>query len=78
MRARIQEAVDGALQRLFEARFRLGMFDPPEMVPYSRISMAVNDCAEHRQLALQAEPERLDDDWPDTGGIKDIIQNGGE
>ena len=54
-----QESVDGALQRLFEARFRLGMFDPPEMVPYAQIPMAVNDCAEHRRLALQAARESI-------------------
>jgi beta-glucosidase len=54
-----QEVVDGALQRLFEARFRLGMFDPPEMVPYAQIPIEVNDCPEHRQLALQAARESI-------------------
>jgi beta-glucosidase len=29
--------IDTAVKRLFEARFRLGMFDPPESVPYARI-----------------------------------------
>src|SRR5215467_3771773 len=29
--------IDVSLKRLFTARFRLGMFDPPEMVPYARI-----------------------------------------
>jgi len=27
-------------ERLFEARFRLGMFDAPEIVPYSKIPRA--------------------------------------
>ena len=29
--------IDRAVTRLFEARFRLGMFDPPARVPYARI-----------------------------------------
>src|SRR5919112_737381 len=29
--------IDTAVKRLFEARFRLGMFDPPEMVQYAQI-----------------------------------------
>src|SRR5262249_54310525 len=39
--------------------FRLGMFDPEEQVPYARIPIEVNDCAEHRQLALQAARESI-------------------
>ena len=53
------EAVDLALQRLFEARFRLGMFDPPELVPYAQTPIEVNDCAAHRELALQAARESI-------------------
>jgi beta-glucosidase len=33
---------------------RLGMFDPPEMVPYASIPYEVNDSDEHRELALEA------------------------
>ncbi|MBU0606421.1 MAG: glycoside hydrolase family 3 C-terminal domain-containing protein, partial [Armatimonadetes bacterium] len=51
--------LDVSLERLLEARFRLGMFDPPERVPYAQIPMAVNDCAEHRALALQAARESI-------------------
>jgi beta-glucosidase len=51
--------LDTALLRLFEARFRLGMFDPPEQVPYAQIPLTVNDCAEHRALALQAARESI-------------------
>ena len=51
----ISEAeIDRAVKRLFDARFRLGMFDPPEMVPYSKIPFSANDSPEHRQLALDA------------------------
>lgn len=46
--------VDRALRRLLMARFRLGMFDPPEMVPYTQIPYSVNDSPEHRRLALEA------------------------
>ncbi len=38
---RIAEAeIDRSLERLFVARFRLGMFDPPERVPFSKIPIA--------------------------------------
>jgi beta-glucosidase len=46
--------IDRAVKRLFEARFRLGMFDPPDRVPWSKLSIADNDTPAHRQLALEA------------------------
>src|SRR5215469_1278246 len=46
--------VDLAVKHLFEARFRLGMFDPPESVPWSKLTLADNDSPAHRQLALEA------------------------
>ena len=56
----ISEAeIDRALKRLFEARFKLGMFDPPEMVPYTRIPFSANDSNEHRQLSLAAARESI-------------------
>jgi beta-glucosidase len=56
----ISEAeIDRSVKRLFEARFRLGMFDPPEMVPYSRIPLEVNDSSSHRELALKAARESM-------------------
>ena len=51
--------VDQALRRLFTARFRLGMFDPPEMVPYSKITPVENDTEAHREVALKAERESI-------------------
>ena len=51
--------IDTALKRLMTARFRLGMFDPPEMVPYARIPFTQNDTPEHRQLALQSARESI-------------------
>ncbi|HEY0321789.1 MAG TPA: glycoside hydrolase family 3 C-terminal domain-containing protein [Pyrinomonadaceae bacterium] len=56
----INEAeIDKAVKRLFEARFRLGMFDPQEMVPYSRIPFEVNDSPANRALALKAAQESI-------------------
>lgn len=51
--------LDRALQPLFTARFRLGMFDPPALVPYSKIGPADNDTAAHRRLALRTAQESL-------------------
>jgi beta-glucosidase len=48
------EDIDRAVKRLFEARFRLGMFDPPDRVPWSKLTIADNDTPAHRQLALEA------------------------
>jgi beta-glucosidase len=49
-----EEEIDRALGRLFTARFRLGMFDPPEHVPYAGIPYENIDCEDHRKLALEA------------------------
>jgi len=54
-----EETIDTSVRRLFRARFRLGMFDPPEMVPYAQIPHEVNDCAQHRALALQVARESM-------------------
>jgi len=48
-----EKEIDQALGRLLTARFRLGMFDPPEMVPFSGIPYSVTDSPEHRALALE-------------------------
>ena len=48
-----EEEIDISLKRLFRARFKLGMFDPPEKVSYARIPYKVNDCRKHRKLALE-------------------------
>ncbi len=54
-----QADLDRAMRRLFTARFRLGMFDPPAMVPYSKIPPAENDTEAHRQLALRTAREAI-------------------
>jgi beta-glucosidase len=56
----ISEAeIDTAVKRLFEARFRLGLFDPPDANPYARIPVEVNDSAAHRELAARAARESI-------------------
>ncbi len=49
-----EAAIDAAVKRLFTARFRLGMFDPPGRVPYTKIPFSENDSAAHAALALRA------------------------
>ncbi|MCR5874636.1 glycoside hydrolase family 3 C-terminal domain-containing protein [Phenylobacterium sp. J426] len=44
--------LDQALTRLFADRIRLGLFDPPAMVPFSKITAAQNGTPEHRAQAL--------------------------
>jgi beta-glucosidase len=46
--------VDRALTRVFTYRFKLGMFDPPEKVPFSKYTLADLDTPAHSALALQA------------------------
>jgi beta-glucosidase len=59
-RGLITEAdVDRALERTLGTRFKLGMFDPPEEVPYASISMDVVACPEHRKLAYQTAAESI-------------------
>jgi beta-glucosidase len=54
-----QQEVDVNLKRLFKARFQLGMFDPPEIVPYSKISPNEVDTPEHRALALNVSRQAM-------------------
>ncbi|MEP6643243.1 MAG: glycoside hydrolase family 3 C-terminal domain-containing protein [Acidobacteriaceae bacterium] len=54
-----EKDIDVALRRLFRARFLLGMFDPPEMVPYAQIPISENDTEAHRQLALTTARESM-------------------
>jgi beta-glucosidase len=51
--------LDRALKRLFTARFRLGMFDPPDSYAYGRIPVSEVNSAEHRALALRAAREAI-------------------
>jgi len=49
-----EATLEVAVKRLFVARFRLGMFDPAERVPYAQIPYSVVDSIKNRELALEA------------------------
>jgi beta-glucosidase len=51
--------IDRAVTRTLTARFRLGMFDPPSMVPWSGLGASANDTAEHQRLALKTARESI-------------------
>jgi beta-glucosidase len=46
--------IDQALSRVLTTRFKLGMFDPAEQVPYASTSMSVVGSKKHRNLAYRA------------------------
>jgi beta-glucosidase len=54
-----QSEIDTAVKRLFTARFRLGMFDPPEDVAYARIPMSEVDSEAHRALARKVAEKSI-------------------
>ena len=54
-----ESEIDTSLKRLFIARIRMGMFDPPDEVPFNSIPFSENDSPEHRQLALKAARESM-------------------
>jgi beta-glucosidase len=54
-----ESEIDTALVRLFTARMKLGMFDPPEMVPYTKIDESELNSAAHRALALKIANESM-------------------
>ena len=54
-----QGELDTAVGRMLEARFRLGMFDPPALVPYAKIAATEYDTPEHDALALRMARESV-------------------
>jgi beta-glucosidase len=51
--------IDRSVKRLFTARMKLGMFDPPDTVPYAKTPLSEIDSEPHRLLALQTGRESL-------------------
>ncbi|CAD0001970.1 glycoside hydrolase family 3 C-terminal domain-containing protein [Flavobacterium salmonis] len=51
--------IDITLKRLFTARFKLGMFDPEEIVPYAQIPYSVNNNSAHDWLARVASQKSI-------------------
>jgi beta-glucosidase len=54
-----EKDIDVALGRVLEARFRLGLFDPPEKVAYAQIPISQNNTPEHEALALQVARQSM-------------------
>jgi len=66
------------LKRLFTARMRLGMFDPPNTVPYANTPESEIDSTPHRALALKTAQKSMvllknDGALPLREGIKKIL-----
>ena len=55
----MEEEIDICVQRLMIARMKLGMFDPPSMVPFSKIPVSIIDGENHKQLALDAAQKSM-------------------
>jgi beta-glucosidase len=51
--------INRSVERLFAARFRLGMFDPPDRVPFSNIRMDQVASEAHGKVALEAAEKSI-------------------
>ena len=54
-----ESEIDKSLARTLRARFKLGMFDPQEQVPYANIPLEVVGCDAHRALAREAAAQSI-------------------
>ena len=54
-----ENEIDIALIRLFTARMKLGMFDPPDLVPYNKIDDSQLNSVENRDLAREIADESM-------------------
>lgn len=54
-----EETIDKSVIRLMITRMKLGMFDDPDQVPYTTIPYEMNDCARHREFALEVTKKSL-------------------
>ncbi len=54
-----ESEIDTALVRLYTARMKLGMFDPPDATPYSQIDEKELDTPEHRAMAHAVANESM-------------------
>ena len=53
------EQIDVSVKRLFKMRFRLGMFDPDDRVPYAKIPVSVLEAPAHKAHALKMAQESI-------------------
>lgn len=54
-----ESQIDVSIKRLFELRFRLGMFDPPSMVPYAQAPESLLESPEHSAHALKMAEQSI-------------------
>ncbi len=54
-----EKEIDQALDYTLWTRFKLGLFDPPGICPYSKIGIDQNDTPQHRALALKVAEESI-------------------
>jgi beta-glucosidase len=55
----LEKEINTAVSRVLEARFRLGLFDPQEIVPFAQIPITQNDTPAHEVLALKMARESI-------------------
>jgi beta-glucosidase len=53
------EQIDTSLRRILRGWFELGMLDPQELVPWSKLPYSVVDSPEHREQALRVARESM-------------------
>ena len=54
-----ESEIDVSLKRLFTARYKLGLFDPPASMPYSSLPFSDVGSTEHHDLALKTARESM-------------------
>lgn len=54
-----EEELDNSLKKLLKTRFKLGLFDPVELNPYSQIPLDVINSTSHKALALEAAEKSI-------------------
>jgi beta-glucosidase len=54
-----EDVVNPSLKRVLRVAFHLGVFDPPDQVPFTKIPGSVINSPEHRALALKAGREAI-------------------
>ena len=53
------EEIDNAVKNVLTARFKLGMFDPANIVPFNKISPDIVGCENHKNLALEVARQSI-------------------
>jgi len=54
-----EKEIDRSVDRLFTARFELGLFDDPAKVKYAQIPFSEDDSSAHRELALKTADKSI-------------------